>query len=285
MEFMMKQRLISAGVGLVILAVVLFFFDTIILNIVISAISTIAVHEVLLATKCTQHKLLTGTCLTFTASIPFFELMASLRAIPVVCLAFVLILFLILLRQHDVLKIGEVGVAFMVSICIPFSFLSLINIRDQLQNQYLSIFCLILTLASAWVSDSGAYFVGRAFGKRKLAPKISPKKTVEGAIGGVVTCTVFFVLFGMLYTYICSAFLNTKVIVNYGYLLIMAPIGSLLSIVGDLSASIIKRQCGIKDFGTIMPGHGGIMDRFDSVLFVSPLFYVAIQYLTLIQIG
>ena len=65
----------------------------------------------------------------------------------------------------------------------------------------------------------------------------------------------------------------------------MAPIGSLLSIVGDLSASIIKRQCGIKDFGTIMPGHGGIMDRFDSVLFVSPLFYVAIQYLTLIQIG
>ncbi|MBC8569713.1 phosphatidate cytidylyltransferase [Zongyangia hominis] len=281
----MKQRLISAGVGLIILAIVLFCYDTIVLNIVISAISTIAVHEVLLATKCTQHKVLTGICLLFAASVPFFKLLIAFKFIAMGCLIFVLTLFLILLRQHESLKIGEVGMAFMVSICIPFSFLSLVNIRDALQNTTLGIFCLILTLAAAWVSDSGAYFVGRAWGKRKLAPKISPKKTVEGAIGGLVTCTVFFVLFGLLYTYLCGALFDIKVAVNYPMLLLLAPIGSLLSIVGDLSASIIKRQCGIKDFGTIMPGHGGIMDRFDSILFVSPMFYVAVQYLTLIRLA
>jgi phosphatidate cytidylyltransferase len=125
-----------------------------------------------------------------------------------------------------------------------------------------------MSLAVAWLNDTCAYFSGYFFGKRKLCPEISPKKTVEGAIGGVfgdviVSCILAFVFS-----------VATGYSVNWISFVIFVPIGAVIAILGDLCASIIKRQLGIKDYGKIMPGHGGIMDRFDSWIFVAPVLYI-----------
>ena len=119
-----------------------------------------------------------------------------------------------------------------------------------------------MCLFTALVTDIFAYFGGYLFGKHKLAPIISPKKTVEGAIVGVVGCTVFCLLCGFLYpevsTFEC---------------LFMGVIGSLAGQAGDLTASAFKRKTGIKDYGNLIPGHGGVLDRFDSVIFTIPFIY------------
>ena len=119
----------------------------------------------------------------------------------------------------------------------------------------------------AWISDTGAYFAGTFFGKHKLCPEISPKKTVEGFFGGIVTDIVIMTVFSLIYS------LVTGVHVHYWWLIFTAAVCSVISVLGDLSASILKRQQGLKDYGNIMPGHGGVMDRFDSVLFTVPAFY------------
>lgn len=116
----------------------------------------------------------------------------------------------------------------------------------------------------AFVSDTGAYFVGSKLGKHKLTPELSPKKTVEGALGGVLSVAVVTVI----YSLICTDTLKYAVI-----LVLCGVVGAVLSQIGDLAASSIKRYVGIKDYGKIMPGHGGVLDRFDSVLFTIPLVY------------
>ncbi len=120
----------------------------------------------------------------------------------------------------------------------------------------------------AWVCDTCAYFVGRAIGKHKLVPVLSPKKTVEGAIGGIIGAVLVGAIFGyLLYRNVTH---DTGVIF---VLMLITFAGSIISQIGDLLASGIKRDHGIKDYGNVIPGHGGIMDRFDSVIFVTPCIY------------
>ena len=122
--------------------------------------------------------------------------------------------------------------------------------------------------------DTCAYFAGRAFGKHKLCPVVSPKKTVEGAIGGVLGTMVFGVIATVIYSIAANrmeAFTRTNIGVSmYVIIALLACVAAVLGIYGDLFASVVKRQCGIKDYGTIFPGHGGILDRFDSVMFIAP---------------
>lgn len=127
----------------------------------------------------------------------------------------------------------------------------------------------------AWMSDTGAYFSGTFFGKHKLIPHVSPKKTVEGAVGGVIVC----ILSCLLYLFILSKFIEVTYI-GYISAAIMGAIASVMSQFGDLAASAIKRDFEVKDYGNILPGHGGFMDRFDSVMFIAPFIY---YFLTLIQ--
>ena len=115
------------------------------------------------------------------------------------------------------------------------------------------------------VPDSGAYFAGRAFGKRKLCPVISPHKTVEGAVGGVISTVICMVLYGLVLQLAFDYKINYLLCIVYGVL------GAVASILGDLTFSVIKRQTGIKDYGNLLPGHGGILDRFDSTSIVAPL--------------
>lgn len=117
----------------------------------------------------------------------------------------------------------------------------------------------------AFLSDTGAYFAGRAFGKHKLAPVISPHKTVEGVVGGVLGATLGMLIFCLVMQ------LGFKMQVNYLYAVLYGVVGSLGAVFGDLCFSVIKRQTGIKDYGNLIPGHGGVLDRFDSMMVVGPL--------------
>lgn len=135
------------------------------------------------------------------------------------------------------------------------------------------VFLVWFVFICSWITDTSAYFAGRAFGKRKLCPKVSPKKTIEGSIGGIIGSTTVCLLYG--------AILNSLGItaIPLFHFLIIGILGSVFSQFGDLAASSIKRNVGIKDYGHIMPGHGGILDRFDSILFVAPLIYYYITFI------
>jgi len=130
------------------------------------------------------------------------------------------------------------------------------------------IWNLIIILVAAWGSDMSAYFTGMLFGRHKLIPEVSPKKTVEGAIGGVVCATLLMILYG----FIVGAATEFKP--NYIVLAFCGLVLSAVSQVGDLAASLIKRERGVKDYGKIFPGHGGVMDRFDSILSISTLLMI-----------
>ena len=137
-----------------------------------------------------------------------------------------------------------------------------------------NIACTALTLLAAWCSDVGAYCMGMLFGKTKLTPLLSPKKTVEGAVGAVVFAAGVGALYGLIFANALSLFEKPWLSV-----MILFACGSILAQIGDLIASAIKRNRGIKDYGTLIPGHGGIMDRFDSVIVTAPTIYYLILLL------
>ena len=138
---------------------------------------------------------------------------------------------------------------------------------------------LIMGLCGAWLADSGAYFAGTFFGKHKLCPEVSPKKTVEGFIGVVTGLLFMLINFG--YSKILPLVTDSTVSVNYFEVCLLGMALAVVGTIGDLSASVLKRQCAIKDYGNIMPGHGGAMDRFDSVLFVAPCFYAFVSLISI----
>ncbi len=144
---------------------------------------------------------------------------------------------------------------------IPLMLSSIIRILMTTNGR----FFVLLPFVVAFLSDAGAYFVGLRFGKHKLAPVVSPNKTIEGVLGGFG-----FALAGMLvYGLILQLFLQFRV--NYGAVILYAIAGTGVDVMGDLCFSVVKRQTGIKDYGNLIPGHGGVLDRFDSMVLVAPL--------------
>ena len=169
-------------------------------------------------------------------------------------------------KVHTVYMLGFANVVFSL-------FLScLAGIRCEY-----SVYAVLLPFLFAWITDSGAYFTGMSIGRHKLAPNLSPKKTIEGSAGGIISC----VLISMLYVFILDKCFSYTLFEGNNYLKIsiLAFVSSIISQLGDLTSSAIKRDFGVKDFGNILPGHGGILDRFDSVVFVSPVVYYILQFL------
>ena len=168
---------------------------------------------------------------------------------------------------HDKTSFAKAAQSFMATVYITVMFMHIVFIR----REYAGFFLIWLVFLTAWMTDTFAYTFGMLFGKHKLIPNVSPKKSVEGAVGGVVGC----IAINVLITYIVSV--NAGLRVNYISLVIMLFLASIVSQFGDLAASCIKRDENIKDFGNIMPGHGGILDRCDSVLFVAPFMYYFVK--------
>ena len=283
----MKKRILSAMGGLALLAVVLAFFDTILVNAQAAWVCLLALYELFKAADLLRFRALAAVCGAFCVLILFLNTSAIAISFSYLSYLLVVLLFLVLLRHHSDLRVEQVAYSFLMSILLAVSFYCLILLKEQTGPQ-LGVFYLLLIFGSAWWSDSGAFFVGTFFGKHKLCPRVSPKKTVEGLVGGVVTATVCNVLVALAFQTFCNwivpwGYLRSTVAVNLPAVALVTPFASLLGVLGDLSASIIKRQCGIKDFGKLMPGHGGAMDRFDSVLFISPLFYFIFNIYPLIS--
>ena len=134
---------------------------------------------------------------------------------------------------------------------------------------------LLIVLVAAFCSDTLALFAGMLFGKHKLAPKVSPKKTREGAVGGLVGGMVGMIIFRIVF------FLVTEVQLNIGWCVLLGLVGAAMGQLGDLSFSAIKREYGIKDYGRLLPGHGGVLDRFDSVIFAAPIVWLIISSVTM----
>ena len=190
--------------------------------------------------------------------------------------AYILVLCFLMLHNHENTKFSDVSFVAASSLFVPFAFTRLIYFRDIAEyypdkgytNAH-GIFLILFILFSACMTDTCAYFAGSLLGKHKLCPKISPKKTIEGAIGGVIGCVIANTVLYAVY----SNFIFENSANNYPSIIVASVITSIVGMCGDLTASLIKRNYGIKDFGNLIPGHGGIMDRFDSIMFVSAAFY------------
>lgn len=182
---------------------------------------------------------------------------------------YVLLVFIEALTSGFAIQIeAAMGVAFF-SLMIPFFFSSIVRVSEMTWGRYY----VLVPFLVAFVSDAFAMFTGMFLGKHKLAPSISPKKTVEGSIGGILGAALGIVVYGLIITTIW------QVPVSYGTLLFYGLLGAPISQLGDLGFSYIKRQHKIKDFGKLFPGHGGVLDRFDSVIFCAPVVELLIYFL------
>ena len=282
----MKTRIITAVVGIVVLIGVLFTFDTLIFNLVITAITLIALHEIYAALGFEKQGWpLFGVLVpyTFLIMLSSYELFRRL----VMPASFLVVLFyaIYLVVRNGTISYQKASGLAMFSGIVIFCFYSFIRLKELLPVEeygYDAVFFILLILCFAWGGDTCAYFAGRAFGKHKLCPVVSPKKTVEGAIGGVLGTMVFGVAATLIYSIAADrmeAFTRSNIGVSmYVVIALLACVAAVLGIYGDLFASVVKRQCGIKDYGTIFPGHGGILDRFDSVMFIAPFVSIAVRY-------
>ncbi len=277
----MKQRIISSVAGLMILAVVFALFDTIVLNIAVAVVIVMALYELVEAAG-QKGRPTSVVALVFGFAIPFFSTRLLSNILASICFFFSLLLFCMLLKYHDTLRVEQLGLVFFFTMLIAFATTCFVYMRDVF-GTVIGFYGMLVSLCGAWLSDTGAYFFGIAFGRHKLAPTISPKKTVEGLVGGVAVALLSQIVISFAYAQVCRYY-GTPVEIHYLRLVFVSPFISLISVVGDLSASVMKRQFGIKDFGNIMPGHGGVLDRFDSVLLVAPFVYNLFLYVPLIVV-
>ncbi len=272
----MKTRIISAAVVIAVAAglLALQFCVPVSLCIAAAALSVVAVYEMLFDTKITAYKPLIAAAMLFAAVVPF--VLCGYLKLPLfgVYTGYLMITFALALKGHSRVTVTALAAALAFPLLLPGALAYLVRV---VQHGNGGLFYILLVLMFSAVADTGAYFTGVFFGKHKMAPVISPKKTWEGFFGGLV-----WGLLGALV--VCLIYSNAlHYTVNFAAVLCAAPVFTLLGVLGDLSASLIKRQCGVKDYGSLIPGHGGIMDRFDSIMMIVPAFYLYISCVELIK--
>ncbi len=273
----MKSRLITAAFGLP-LVVVLFvlgeFFHWI-MYCIISLLSTLMVHELLSAKKLHNNLKILIPCVLFAVLQPIL-VSSDIGFFPLYI--YLLLMFFIMILDSQRLSYADISFASLGTIIVTCG-LSTILILPHSYASYFTFF-FIFTIGIPWFSDSGAYFSGVFLGRHKLCPKISPNKTVEGFIGGILAGTISSLIIAFVFSLIF-----TELRFNYLLVILVGLIISIVSVLGDLSFSLVKRSCNIKDYGSIFPGHGGFLDRFDSVIFSAPMVYFIGSFFPLFSIG
>jgi len=270
----MKQRIITGVICGILFIGCLFLMDTVFFALVLSLMSAIAVLEV---EKAVSLKNIPIMVLSLALAVAIPILTHFNIKVPVAALGgiYVVLIFILMLIQFEKTKFEEAVTAIFASVAIPYSFSLFLVFRD-INDRFSSytkidgIFLILFACFSAWLTDIFAYFVGSKLGKHKLCPKISPKKSVEGAVGGVIGAVLLNVALLFVFN---KFFFEEETGLTYISVIVMSVCLSVISMFGDLAASTIKRNFGIKDFGKLLPGHGGIMDRCDSLLFVLPVLY------------
>lgn len=280
----MKQRVITAVVLLALLAVVVWQINTPVLVLVIAFLAAVAANEIMRCAKV-ENTFIRVVATGYAACVPFFASAKAMTpwvseavwgkvigAVPgvVYLIALVLVLLLAMLKGYAYTTFEDVAVSVFAGALVPFGFSVFIRLRDMFQIEQFGIYLIFYGLICALATDSGAQLAGMVFGKHKMSPNISPKKTVEGAIGGLIFSLILNAVAMILYNRLADFKMD-----EFAVTVLLAaclPV-SFLGMMGDLSASVLKRNFGVKDFGKIFPGHGGVMDRFDSSMFTLPVTY------------
>ncbi|MDO4619629.1 MAG: phosphatidate cytidylyltransferase [Lachnospiraceae bacterium] len=265
----MKTRTISGAVLVVIAAASCYFGGPVLLAVMLFC-SLFGLHEMNKANGLEEPSVLTPlTAPGYLFGIAYYLTLFLSKGngsllLPMLALGLMgyMTVYVLTFPRYKAEQVMDACFGFFYAV-LMLSFVYLIRITEK---GALAIWLVFLT---SWVADTFAYLAGRAFGRHKMAPVLSPKKTIEGAVGGVLASGVA----GVIYAFAAE---GGSAVLEYA-LICMA--GALISIIGDLAASAVKRDRGIKDYSHLIPGHGGILDRFDSMIFTAPVIYFLLQLL------
>ncbi len=266
----MLKRTITAVVLAAVFIPVVIFSGTVAFPIVMAVLSVVAAYEMLACVGLGKNAAVSVPSYIFAAAAPFVPYFCGTAAKDILfasAVVFLVVIFAVTVFSRGKLDYTLSASAFTGIFYIALAFASIVLLRGEGQFLWLLVFI------GPWLSDIFAYLVGRLLGKHKLIPEVSPKKTVEGSVGGIVFASAGFVL----YAFLVKTFFDTSLTPNYIVLAVSGAVVSVISQIGDLSASVIKRRFGVKDYGWLFPGHGGVMDRFDSVLLTAPIIYIISQ--------
>ncbi|MBR4991782.1 MAG: phosphatidate cytidylyltransferase [Clostridia bacterium] len=260
----MKTRVITAVVALALFVPILFFLPTWVLALVCGVLMAVGVWELLYATgSCPKHLFLYLSCAAaFAVPQTLRHADAELWPFLTVCAIYMMAAFACAVFDHEKIRYEMLGKGFLAAIILPLCFSAVLRIRNGEHGALL----VLMPWITVWMCDSFALFTGMAFGKHKLAPYVSPKKTVEGAVGGLIFATLSCIGYAVVMNRCFDLQMAIWPAILFGV------IGSTAGQIGDLSLSVIKRGAGIKDYGNLFPGHGGVWDRLDSILFAAPVF-------------
>lgn len=274
----MKTRILSGVAVVAFLLVMLLCTYTPVFSLFLALLSGLAVFEIERVAQV-KNKLLMGVSIAFASLLPILISAGVGLPAPLVAIGYTILLLLLMLAQYEITRFEHVAIALFVSIAIPLSLSCMIFLRDiytvypHAYSKADGLLFVLFGISSAWVTDMFAYFVGSRFGRHKMTPKISPKKSWEGAVGGVVGAVAVNLLVFLVFNLV----VKERLLLPYWAVILITIALAVISMFGDLSASVIKRNYGAKDFGKLIPGHGGVMDRFDSCIFVLPALYFIVR--------
>lgn len=264
----MKQRIITGTVLGLLMIAIFALSHTFVYPVIIGLLCVIGTWEMLGCIRQRSNPYLAIPAMLAAVLAPVLACFFDYGAMLGVTMTYLSVLFIERMFFDDKVKMTEISEVFLTTIYVILCFTALLELRYiRIGAEYIYI----LVFVAAWVTDTFAYFTGVFFGKHKLIPKISPKKTVEGAIGGIVFCVIAFVVYGIIVENLAHVDLNLVVLAVVGLVM------SVVSMIGDLIASSIKRSYGVKDYGNIFPGHGGVLDRFDSIMILSPFLLFVVE--------
>lgn len=270
----MKTRIITAIVAVAVFIPFLIFSDTPAFTVCILILSLIAAFEMLGCIGLRKNIMLSLASYAYTGAAVI--LARGIKEINgfLVYMLFSTVVFMFIVIAASLFSRGKVGIdkaaeLFMMLFYITVTFSCILLVRDADYGEYLYL----MIFLAAWLTDSGAYFAGVTLGKHKLIPDVSPKKTVEGAIGGILVCTLSMVI----YAFVLDFILMDSADIHYLPFVVGGLLLSVVAMIGDLVMSLLKRKSGIKDYGVIFPGHGGVLDRFDSVIACAPFLMLLIS--------
>lgn len=273
----MKTRIMTAAIAIPVLLFVLLVADKIVAAILWGALLAISAYELLFTTGLVREPRLVIYACAAAFVVSMWSYFGAIHAFGVLLIIiYMSLLFGEMMHAHVKITFDKICMCVVAGLLVPFLLSSLIRILTMKIGRYV----IAIPFIVAFGSDAGAYFAGYFFGKHKMAPVLSQHKTIEGAIGGVISAIVLMIIYGLIMGIPVSG-LNFRV--NYLNAAIYGMLGSVVGIFGDLCFSVIKRQTGIKDYGKLLPGHGGVLDRFDSMMMVGPLMEVLLLLLPVIS--
>lgn len=272
----LKPRLLTAVIGIPLLILFLLFAEVWypVVPIIVALATAFMTGEYLNANKLLKNLAVSSPCLLFSLILPF---LISSAYVYLTVVLYMLVMFILMIANHKNITYSELAYSVTGTLLIS---LGMSAIPLMCSSKTGISFYFVAIFALPWMADAGGFFIGATLGKHKLCPNISPNKTVEGVVGGVIFCVISAVLVGLMFQFL----ITPRIKLNFIALVLLGVIDAPVSIIGDLSFSLIKRRYNIKDYGSIFPGHGGMLDRFDSIIFTAPIIVLLNQIIPIITV-